>query len=297
MLLNPAERDPVKVADWIELQTLFSDLQAFSLEEARSHIDIDGTLTEEEEISEMLPYELSEDLIASTQSEISRRARILRNAYPFKLSSGILQGSADPSFTPYIFCLLVADREYYHPDDQQPSRLFEHLVSMALGAYLEGETLRFGVPRDTLPPGIHDALDELAKLTGNRKIKNAYPINRSDKDLGLDVVAWKNFSDKYWGKIELYMQCTTSQYWGSKKNDCNLEEWRGIIYWPFSPIKGLAIPYVLAEHEWERETCGVLLMDRLRIASVLEDQNLPESTFHWWEWCDGLIIEGRQRLR
>jgi hypothetical protein len=295
MLLNPAEKNPIKIADWIELQTLYSASEVFSLEELRSNIDIDGTLIDEEETTKKLPYELSEELVASTEIEIGRRTQILQRAYPFILSNGILQISIDLNFIPYIFCLLVADREFYIQGDQQSSRLFEHLASIAAAKYLGGESVRFGAPRDTMPKGVNDALDELARLTGNRKMKNGYPTNADDRDLGLDVAAWKNFSDQYWNKMELYMQCTTAQEWELKKHDCDLDEWRGIIYWPFCPIKALAIPYVLAEDEWKREACGVLLMDRLRIASVLEGEELPDAKFHWWEWCQERVKEGNQK--
>lgn len=295
MFLNPTEKNPIHVADWIELQILYSNYESFSLEELKSNIEVDGTLIDEEEPPEKPSYDLSEELVTFTEIEINRRAKILKGAYPFALSNGVLQASENPDLMPYIFCLLTADREYYDPHDHEPPKLFEHLVCQALSAYLNGDSVRFGSPRDTMAIGVNDALEELAKLTGNRKLKDGYPTNADDQDLGLDVAAWKNFPDRYWSKVELYMQCTTSPYWDRSMNKCNLDEWRGIIFWPFLPVKALAIPYVLSETEWERETCGLLFMDRLRIASVLEGQELPDSRYQWWEWCQKRIQESKQR--
>lgn len=294
MLLNPAERNPVKAADWMELKTLFSDSGNISFEDLRSDIEVDGTLADEEDI-ETVPHEFSEHLVASAAAEIKRRARIAEDAYPFELSDGVLKWTRDSACTPYIFCLLLADREFYTPGDKQSPKLFEHLVCHTVQKYLGGEAVCFGEPRDAMSPGIIDAIEQLADLTGNRKLKDGYDYNALDQDLGLDVVGWMSFSDQRWGQVELYVQCTTDQHWNQKKGDFNIDEWRLILRWPFIPIKALAIPYVVARRDWDRETPGVLLIDRLRIASILRLQELPEDEHNWWTWCEKRIEEGSQR--
>lgn len=302
MRLSPTEKDPVKLADWAELQSLYSIDSQISLEAVRSQIDIDGSLFEEPiepDESESLLHELSEIMVADAVAEIQRRANILKGAYPFKLSSGVLKSFRDYKYTPYTFCLLTADREYYVPGDQRTTILFEHLVCEALKAYIGGQSVRFGVPRDTLPKRIYNALDRLSNLTRNRKLDKGYPINTTDQDLGLDAVAWKNFPDKYWGKLEIYMQCATGQDWESKRCDFSLPKWRTILYWPFDPVPGLAIPYVVSKHEWERACTGVLLMDRLRIASVLKGysfQKCKQNWQNWRDWCEYRIEQGRQQI-
>jgi len=298
MRLSPTEKDPIKVADWAELNALYSRTRQLSLEAVGSEIDIEGTLYEEPveaDVPEALPSELSESLVASAAAEIKRRIQVSAGAYPFELSGGVIKASVDISYLPYIFCLLVADREFYSPGEQQSTRLFEHLVRNALNAYLGGEAVRFGAPRDTMPQGIINAVERLAQLTGNRKLSNGYAVNARDQDLGLDVAAWKDFPDKRWGKVELYIQCTTAQEWEYKKRDCNLDEWRGILYWPFEPILGLAVPYVVSDYDWARESPGVLLMDRIRIASILRGRDLSSDLCSWWEWCQERIEEGSQR--
>ena len=296
MLLSPTEKDPIKVADWVEVNALYSSTGQLSLEVAWSDIDTDGTLLEEPialDEPEALASELSESLVASAAAEIKRRIQIAAGSYPFELLGGVVKASVDIRYLPYIFCLLVADREFYSPGEQHSTRLFEHLVCKALNAYLGGEAARFGAPRDTMPQGIIEAVGELANITGNRKLSNGYPLNTMDQDLGLDVAAWKDFPDQRWGKVELYVQCTTAQEWESKKGDCKLDEWRGILFWPFEPILGLAVPYVVSDYDWKRESPGVLLMDRIRIASILRDQDLSNDPLRWWEWCQERIEEGR----
>ena len=294
MLLNPAERNPVKAADWMELKTLFSDSGNISFEGLRSDIEVDGTLADEEDI-ETVPHEFSEHLVASAAAEIKRRARIAKDAYPFESSAGVLKWTRDSACTPYIFCLLLADREYYIPGDRRSVKLFEHLVCHTVQKYLGGEAVSFGEPRDTMVPGIIDAIGQLAALTGNRKLKDGYDYNARDKDIGLDVVGWRSFSDNRWGQVELYVQCTTEQHWQKKKGDLNLDEWRLILRLAFIPIKTLAIPYVVASRDWDRETPGMLLIDRLRIVSILRLKELPEDEHNWWAWCEERIEEGRLR--
>lgn len=287
MLLSPAENDPIKIVDWIELQALTSADKTCSLEEVRTYIDADGTLKDDGK----LPHESSERLIASSISEIRRRIRNTGPAYPFSFSGTILKASVSKKYMPYIFCLLIVDREYYNPGAQEPARMFEHLVCEAAKSYIGGNAVRFGWPRDSMATGICDAINELVTYTKNHKMSNGYPYNAIDKDLGLDVVAWKNFPDNYWGQIELLVQCATGQIWESKKNECNLAEWRGILYWSIDPTVCLAIPYVIAENDWVRSSAGVLLMDRIRIASVLGRRQLTCSHSDWWSWCKERINE------
>ena len=295
MHLSPTEKDPIKIADWAEVNALYSRTRQLSLEAVRSEIDIEGTLYEEPveaDVPEALPAELSESLVASAAAEIKRRVQIARGAYPFELAGSVLNAYAEDSYLPYIFCLLVADRESY---SLESAKLFEHLVSEALKVYLGGEAIRFGSPRDTMPQGIIKAVERLAQLTGNRKLENGYHINATDKDLGLDAVAWKDFPDKYWGKVELYVQCATGEDWEFKSRDFIMNTWSRILNWPFDPIVGLAIPYVVGEYDWERASSGVLLIDRIRIVSVLRGQNLSDDPRGWWEWCQERIEEGSQR--
>jgi len=299
MRLNPAERDPIKAADWVELEVLYSEVDSLSFEALRSQIDIDGTLFEgKDEVGEpeALSYERSESLVASTVVEIDRRRRIVGDAYPFERSDGRLQLRADlETCIPYVFCLLAADRQFYLPTDQALARLFEHLTREALAVYLGGDAVRFGAPRDMMPPGIQDAVDELARLTNDERI-GVYPVNDTDKDLGLDVAGWKDFPDRYISKLEVYMQCATGENWTTKKSQCDLSVWDSILKCSNDRLKGLAIPYVVAEgEEWKRSALGLLFMDRLRIASVLSGRELPNNEYNWWRWCRERIRLGREQ--
>ena len=201
----------------------------------------------------------------------------------------------DSSWNPYLFCLLVSDRQFYSPTDRSP-RLFEHLACEALASYLTGDAIRFGDPRDTMPIGIHDALDELCRLTGDRRISEGIEVNATDKDLGLDVVGWKDFNDGQRNKLQVYMQCATGENWTGKRGEPDIEIWCKILLWNMDPVRALAIPYVASEEEWEREGAGILLMDRLRLALLLAGMTLPDQERGWSVWCEERIATGRAAL-
>lgn len=299
MQLDPAERDPVEAADWLELETLYSGEDSLSFEALCARITMQGTLKKESEAdSESNGEERERDyeadkgdlLIGDTIAEIDRRFSILGDAYPFQRKGRVLAlKKGSENCVPYLFCLLVADREYYSPSDPVSARLFEHLVTQALAAYMGGKAIRFGSPRDTMPSGVNDAINELSRLIGDERI-GEYPVNATDKDLGLDVVGWHDFPDKRKSKLEVFMQCATGDDWEGKRCQCDLSEWQGILFCTNDRLRGLAIPYVVAdEREWKRAIYGLLFMDRVRISSAINAGDLPERT--WADWCKARIKE------
>jgi hypothetical protein len=122
-------------------------------------------------------------------------------------------------------------------------------------------------------------------------------VNETDKDLGLDVVGWKDFPDGNISKIEIFMQCATGENWEGKRGECILGDWGKILCCSNDRLRGLAIPYVIAnEREWKRSVSDLIFMDRLRIASVLKDMDIPDEEFHWWNWCKKRIKQARESL-
>lgn len=310
MYLTPADHDPVKIADWAELEVLYSKTGIISFDAIRARIDIDGSAVEglepqeeesyeaetEGEPHEAVGQELAEVLVANAIAEIDRRIHIAQEAYPFERSRRTLSLKLTyRKCIPYIFCLLVADRVFYSPRDKVHTRLFEHLAKEALAEYMGGEAVRFGAPRDTMARGINDAIDELAMVIGDERI-NQYPVNATDKDLGLDVAGWRTFPDRRISKLEIFIQCATGEDWEENKGEeCNLGIWQSILCCSNDRMRGLAIPYIVADEvEWRRAAWTLIFLDRLRIASVLRSKPIPDNEYHWWRWCRKRIGRGRK---
>ena len=288
MQLGSIEEDPVRVADWAELQVLYYGGTGISLEAIRTEADVEGVLEENSQLDlSVMPNELPERLVAGAVREVERRAIHGGKGYPFRIRGGRLElRPGIHRWTPYAFCLMVSDREYWTCGDPSP-RMFEHIAAAALRSYLEGSAIRFGAPRDAPEQQIRVALEGLAKRTGDTLV-SIFPVRSTDKDLGLDVVGWKNFADEMASKILVYMQCATGENWLRKRGDLDLGTsgvWNQTMAWTTPPVRAMAIPYIVPPgDEWRRSTPGLLLMDRLRISSVLPAKSVSIEGIDWAGW-------------
>ena len=293
MHLGSIEGDPIRFADWAELRILYSGVTGISLESIRTEADIEGLLGDRDRRDDSTsPDEESESLVADAIREVKRRSEHAGKGYPFRIHEYRLElRPGVHRWTPYAFCLMVSDRDLWSSGDPSPT-MFEHVASTALRAYLQGCAFRFGAPRNAGEQKINVALERLADLTGDRLLAN-YPLRSTDKDLGLDVVGWKDFVDGMSSKLLVYMQCATGEHWLRKRGDLDLGTsgvWNQIIAWTNSPVKALAIPYVVPPGEdWQRATPGILLMDRLRISSVLPARSVSIDGIDWSGWFKSRI--------
>ena len=286
MQIGSIEGDPIRFADWAELRVLYSSEIGISLESIRTEVDVEGLLGEDSD-DLGLPDEASQSLVSDTVREIQRRMAHGGKGYPFRLKNDRLElRPGIPRKIPYTFCLMVSDRDYWTSGDRSPM-MFEQIASDALGAYLQGSSFRFGAPRNAPERQIMVALQRLSERTGD-PLSGNYPVRSTDKDLGLDVVGWKNFLDGQTSKILVYMQCATGEDWPSKKGDLDINlggVWNRTIVWTAPPVKAIAVPYVVAPgEEWDRVTPGLLLMDRLRISSLLPAQLVSDKGIDWSSW-------------
>ena len=259
MQLGANEKNPVRLVDWAELQILYSGASRFSLESLRSEAELEGLEAEEDDPDTVgFPNERYDSLLPQTVAEIRRRIIDGGSGYPFRTDGEMLELKPKvPRLTPYAFCLMVCDRDYWVDGDPSP-RMFEHIALDALMAYLHGDGVRFGAPRDGCDRAIKLALDRLSELTGD-PLTSIFPVKNTDKDLGLDVVAWKNFVDQRASKVLVYMQCATGNNWYSKRGDLDLSiggVWNQTFAWTTAPVKGMAIPFVVEPGRRMAKSCG-----------------------------------------
>ena len=249
---------------------------------------MEGLLDESDQDDDSaMPNERSEQLVADAAREIERRAVDGGKGYPFRIHQDRLElRPGVHRWTPYAFCLLASDRDYWRPGDSSP-KMFEHIASTALRSYLQGCSLRFGSPREPPYQPIKKALKWLEKRTGD-EVRSTYPVRPTDRDLGLDVVGWKDFADGRTSKSLVYMQCATGEDWQEKRGDLDLGPggvWNQVMAWTTPPVKALAIPYVVPPGDgWRRVTPGLLLLDRLRISSVLPARSVSIEGIDWLGW-------------
>ena len=294
MDLSAGERDPVKGADWLEAQAIYSRRGfAHKSDIVGAALEAGDLIDDEDQADHDMPSIADDRSLAATrladniEAEVQRREEVCGDAYPFSLVRGRLTWRNPGTWgNPYIVCLLASDREQYRAGDDT-ARVFEHLTTLALRTFLDGKAVRFGAPRDTMPTPINEALQELALMTYARRI-DGWPVLATDQDMGLDVVGWKDFADRHNNLLQIYAQCATGEGWLEEKiGEPNIEMWSGVLLWGLTPITALAVPYVASpDGLWQRRMAGRLLLDRLRIAAALDGVHLEDGPIYWADWAE-----------
>jgi hypothetical protein len=116
------------------------------------------------------------------------------------------------------------------------------------------------------------------------------------KDGGVDVVAWRPFPDGRSGFPVLLAQCTLEKDFAHKAADIELRLWSGWLAMDVDPATALAIPDVVpAGEEWNRLAARTVVLDRIRLASLLAGEESPrprlEAVFRWLEESIRLVGE------
>jgi hypothetical protein len=183
----------------------------------------------------------------------------------------------------YPFLCLLNARILYERDwpFHEAARLFEQVVAHALEELLAGTAIRFGWPRleDEPVEDFRTKVRQLARRMGE-DVGRMRNIGPNVKDYNLDVIAWKPFRDgKTPGQLVVACQCAIGTDWSSKL--LSVRAWEEIIAFNTTPVGALAFPLVPSRdpalmYRWHDVTSkGSLPLDRLRLASLLDDERLP----------------------
>jgi hypothetical protein len=273
---------PIILADWLELLALTAD------DGNSSHGDLQRALNR-------LGAENVDTVCTDTMRELNRRVTAAGGNYPFIFSGTLLKSKGDwRSFIPYVFCLLLS----YCDDSKKKVRglrhevMFEHLSCLAAKRYIDGEALRFGSPRDTLPGSFWEALMQVCGKVGEWSCAGVGRTLRK-KDGGLDLVAWKHFPDCQIGKLILFGHCASGQNWDEKINELQPNDFCSRwLSGDRSPIvKSFFIPHRLSPELFEdRAISAKLFFDRCRIAYWVPNDEFGQITGRASvQWCEQLL--------
>ena len=203
----------------------------------------------------------------------------------------------------YRFLVLLRARQLYQgaleDDGEESGLLFEDLVKHALGAYVGSRPehqVRFGVAGgsrgDGLPLPLAEAIQELSRRMFEKpgQIYSAY-----QGDFKADAVAWKPFGDERLGQLVLIGQATISE--GDWTRDEPAKKWadRRLIRFLARPLTAVGFPETLSltsPDALDGLTITSVPFDRLRLLSVLRDEDLPiDLRERMREWS--LEVKGR----
>ena len=279
----PIDQSARFLSDEAELIALTNPSLSCSLEDLKSALNqssSEGDLAEED--SDLAFDEALETRVADAAEEIDRRSAIIGEGYPFSFNGTVVTASNawDDEALAYVFLLLMSAEGL--PGLDNGRRLFEQVVTAALGQYLTGESLRFGFPHRTpVPSHPDDAVNYLAEQIGQRRIFTRQ-VRKNEKDMGVDAVAWKRFSDGLPTKVVLLANCSTGANWSSKLGELSIEKWKRMIDFGCDPVQVFAVPWIPSPEDWLNIVdFGNMVLDRARTASLLAGWDATATIRTW----------------
>jgi hypothetical protein len=283
MLTKPDADSDTALADWLEASILFRSAGYLAFSDVLENLeafDLDGG---------------AEEAATRLVRRIHQRAAAIGPSYPIAVEKrGYSTAAAWDGALIYGFLVLLSLGHHYRSlrlgegQASEPGEMFELVCTEALSRYVAGEAIRFGAPRRRpVPPGFAEAV---AYLAGKALV---HPQGRletgSEKDDGLDIVAWRPFRDGRPGHSIILAQCAVGAGWRMKYGDLKYELWTARVAWNVTPARAFLAPIELDldAEEWRKTLYefGVVL-DRLRISSLIDDGSLSEELAgRLREWC------------
>lgn len=229
-----------------------------------------------------------ESIIATVIGELAERSTLAGDAYPFRLNGSSVERknrSRGRRYSTYAFCLLLS----YIPWGKRkvkghfPERTFEEISCLAAERYLGGQSVRFGWPRlsSRLGRPFGKAVDELSKLVSEGSGYDPSQATSTERDAGLDVVAWRTV-DKRSGKLLLFGACATGEDWRDKLTELQPQDFCDLYFRenvsPY-PTKAFFTPRIVSPKSWKNcsKRAG-LIFDRCRVSALVPE--LPFMTRH-----------------
>jgi hypothetical protein len=278
------------LADWLELQALFSREQRVSRESLVQVLHRNGStdaMGEDDAAEDIIDrgsvksQERGDDAFA----EIDDRSVACRGRYPFKVDQGCLILEVEPWQSDYLFLLLLSEAVPTSGYDGTAA-LFEDLCVEATLGYLGGSTnnaqaYRFGSPRRPPISQLHNALNNLCLRLGEGG-RCRYPELATHKgDDQLDIVGWRDFPDRREGKLAILGQCCAGRTMDVTKWRALGETGSFVNKWLTDPPcvrpqRAFYVPRRLRRHEWKpRSEDAGLVFDRCRIVGCAGEPQAP----------------------
>lgn len=263
----------IKLADWLELMALQSS------DDNSSKGDLESALS----IASVFRREHTEAKILSVFAELESRARASGGAYPFVIDGAVLQFRGDRTeYSSYLFCLALSyfgwSTKRSWEIDINPWLLFEELSAIAAAEFIGGRVHRFGTSRllTNKTSVFRSAINQLCIELGEGVRFRPQPT-RWKKDDKVDLVAWKEFTDKKRSKLIMFGQCSVGENFKDKLSDLDPDAfWRKWMSESnVSPhLKSFYIPHRIPELDWDNQgrECGIIF-DRCRVCHWAFQQN------------------------
>jgi len=264
------------VADWAELYVLIND-SALAKLELKNYIKVNlPELTEDAEI---------DSIVDSTFIELTYRKQ---NLYGAACHYDVVGDSVNPlipltDIPEAGLCLIFSLKGVVVQKGKNNGTKFFEQVSNIASKTLLGHSYLVGFPNNSnLNAQIKEACDNCFEEKGHANPKSA------DKDGGVDIIAWKSFSDNRPNKIVVLIQCGAGKHFNQKK-PINKDKWKRWVHWAFDPITAMTTPKIIRNNdEWqELSDYYKLVIDRPRLIQFLHNSPYTDMALKKQikQWC------------
>jgi hypothetical protein len=300
LLEAPSATDsPEALADWLEMRALCAGDGNSSIEDL---VRVIRRSTSTEGLADGADHdpgsEKSQAVAQDAFAEVEDRRKACGGEagfYPFDVGGSYIQLREGYKGSAYVFQLILTHSGpmlgVRKKREARAEVIFEDICTEAAQSYFGGKdsggrALAMGFPRKThttFPGAVTVMCAEMGEGGGCCEIRpGARPA-----DAKLDIVAWRDFSDRRAGKLMGFGQCAAGKDWKEKLSELDEEAFRK--KWlreqpAVNPVRLFFVPRRIGRPEW-RETAieGGVLFDRCRIAH--HAGGLPEglaARVAWW---------------
>jgi len=229
------------LADWLELQCVLSERHIVTTATLANVLDIAGDDTDarterDDQTGEVLDGAILESsrnaIIEALLDELEHRVNVMGNSYPYSINArrqeirlAVNDPIDNPSHAVYLFCLFasaIREKKLQPESDIRPlasliPRGLQICACLAAAGYVVGEVSSFGFPREE-GDAFLAALNSTYRRFGAGTIRTDVPAgwSESQKDGGIDVIAWRNHPDGMAGKTYLLGQTASGIGWKEK---------------------------------------------------------------------------------
>lgn len=229
----PLDSETSVIIDWLEFQVLSSEYKTASISALQREWDKRRN-TEESDFEESTSTE--EDFLLLIQDALRERIKVLRDSYPFRLSSSGESVELSPTLSEhqyaYLLCLflsnskkgLVLSGKYLPNLTNRVRDLFQVCATLAAAGIARGPAISFGFPRPDRSKFL-TKMKQIYPLFGEGTVVTSVPPGAPPeiKDGGVDVIAWKTRRDGGAGKFYLLGQVASGHDWPGKSIKATLD--------------------------------------------------------------------------
>ena len=215
---------------------------------------------------------------------INDRFIMYGNSYPFDYSKkkGLnLKIKLKEKNYLYLYLLISSNLDSFNKVQHTLTSDFENISFLSLKKYLPSSAIikKFGKNSNysgNTKDKIENLANEMRLKTNEDVIKNIN--NKSNKDAGLDIIAWIPFKDSCSNFITILGQCACGKDWSKKQHDTKKFE-NCLIFNKRDPLHAMFIPFALIYNNDSFYNSldiekGTIMFERKRIIELIKNKDI-----------------------